>query len=128
MRANCNIDYPWTRPYPWRRRIEYAEAQQDLRVDQRMNRCGLMGGLAASEPKRAAYYPTGHDLNDVQALADRARWREERLGLRGAVKAIGARLPERVAPQVRSPGLGPGASLTGAGNELGLVAGDGICV
>jgi dienelactone hydrolase len=37
---------------------------------------------AASEPKSVLWYDTGHELNDPQAFADRARWlrRELRLG------------------------------------------------
>jgi len=31
-------------------------------------------GAAASEPKEVRWYFTGHELNDPQALADRARW------------------------------------------------------
>jgi cephalosporin-C deacetylase-like acetyl esterase len=37
---------------------------------------------AASEPKRMNWYPTGHDLNDPAAWADRARWLEKHIGLR----------------------------------------------
>ena len=36
---------------------------------------------AASEPKTVLWYPTGHELNDVTALRDRAVWVAERLGL-----------------------------------------------
>ena len=43
---------------------------------------------AASGPKQAVWYPTGHQLNDPQALADRAKWLEEKIGLRGAVRSI----------------------------------------
>lgn len=36
---------------------------------------------AASEPKEVRWYPTGHELNDPQALADRARWLRRIAGL-----------------------------------------------
>lgn len=36
---------------------------------------------AASEPKTAAWYPAGHDMNDPQALADRAAWLRRHLGI-----------------------------------------------
>ena len=39
---------------------------------------------AASEPKRMRWYPTSHDVNDPQALADRATWLRREL-LRDAV-------------------------------------------
>ena len=37
---------------------------------------------AASGPKEVKWYDTGHDLNDVQALLDRASWLRKRVGLR----------------------------------------------
>ena len=37
---------------------------------------------AASEPKRISWYPTGHDLNDPAAWAERAHWLEKHIGLR----------------------------------------------
>ncbi len=43
---------------------------------------------AASEPKRISWYPTGHDLNDPAAWAERARWLEKHIGLRGAVEEL----------------------------------------
>jgi hypothetical protein len=39
---------------------------------------------AASEPKRVAWYPTGHDLNDPQAVLDRGLWLHRHLGV-GAI-------------------------------------------
>jgi pimeloyl-ACP methyl ester carboxylesterase len=36
---------------------------------------------AASQPKSIAWYDTGHELNELRALADRAAWLELRLGL-----------------------------------------------
>jgi dienelactone hydrolase len=36
---------------------------------------------AASEPKEVKWYDTGHDLNDLQALLDRASWLEKQIGL-----------------------------------------------
>jgi len=36
---------------------------------------------AASEPKQVRWYETGHDLNDLRVLADRAAWLQHRLRL-----------------------------------------------
>ncbi len=36
---------------------------------------------AASEPKKVLWYETGHELNDPRALADRARWIANKVGL-----------------------------------------------
>jgi dienelactone hydrolase len=52
---------------------------------------------AASEPKAIAWYDTGHDLNDVRALADRAAWLEQRLSL----KPMRPLLQKRIEPTVR---------------------------
>lgn len=46
---------------------------------------------AAPESKEVKWYDTGHDLNDVQALADRAAWLRQKIGL-GAVQLV---LPNR---------------------------------
>jgi len=46
---------------------------------------------AASEPKTVLWYPTGHDLNDAQALFDRATWVARQLGL-GPLDAEVARM------------------------------------
>lgn len=43
---------------------------------------------AAIGPKQVFWYPTDHELNDPQALVDRAKWLEEKIGLRGAVQAV----------------------------------------
>ena len=45
---------------------------------------------AASEPKTVLWYDTGHDLNDVRALIDRAAWLRERIG----IQDIGVRAPD----------------------------------
>ncbi len=37
---------------------------------------------AASEPKAITWYDTGHDLNDLRALIDRASWLEHHIGVR----------------------------------------------
>ena len=37
---------------------------------------------AASEPKIVEWYDTGHDLNDVQALIDRAKWLHTQIGIK----------------------------------------------
>ena len=44
---------------------------------------------AATGPKQVLWYPTGHALNDPQALTDRAKWLEQKIGLRDAVRAVG---------------------------------------
>jgi cephalosporin-C deacetylase-like acetyl esterase/ketosteroid isomerase-like protein len=54
---------------------------------------------AASEPKELRWYPTGHDLNDPQALLDRAAWLRERIRM-GAVAL----------PEVRGASSEPSAS------------------
>jgi hypothetical protein len=36
---------------------------------------------AAREPKEVKWYDTGHELNDPQALLDRAAWLREKVGL-----------------------------------------------
>jgi fermentation-respiration switch protein FrsA (DUF1100 family) len=36
---------------------------------------------AASEPKQLLWYDTGHDVLDIQAIADRARFLAAQLGL-----------------------------------------------
>jgi dienelactone hydrolase len=42
---------------------------------------------AARQPKEVKWYDTGHDLNDPQALLDRAGWLGKKVGL-GSVKAL----------------------------------------
>jgi dienelactone hydrolase len=39
---------------------------------------------AASEPKSINWYPTGHEVNDPHAWADRARWLAKQIGLKRA--------------------------------------------
>ena len=36
---------------------------------------------AAKDPKLVKWYPTGHELNDIQALIDRANWLKDKIGL-----------------------------------------------
>jgi hypothetical protein len=36
---------------------------------------------AARKPKEVKWYDTGHELNDVQALLDRAAWLHDKVGL-----------------------------------------------
>lgn len=43
---------------------------------------------AATEPKTVKWYDTGHDLNDVQALIDRARWLSEKVGIKSIAPII----------------------------------------
>jgi hypothetical protein len=40
---------------------------------------------AASQPKEVKWYDTGHELNDIQALRDRADWLQKQIGIK-AVK------------------------------------------
>ncbi len=47
---------------------------------------------AARGPKEVLWYDTGHELNDPQALLDRAAWLRKRVGL-GPVKAVGGKGP-----------------------------------
>ena len=47
---------------------------------------------AASQPKQESWYPTGHDLNDPRAWADRARWLERTIGLKTALLRLYDRL------------------------------------
>lgn len=42
---------------------------------------------AARDPKAIAWYPTSHEFTSVEALADRAAWLEEKIGL-GSTKAL----------------------------------------
>jgi len=37
---------------------------------------------AASEPKTVEWYDAGHDLNDLQALIDRASWLQRQIGIK----------------------------------------------
>lgn len=46
---------------------------------------------AASEPKREKWYPTGHDLNDPQALLDRAGWLKTHIGIAAVSLPAGVR-------------------------------------
>ncbi len=50
---------------------------------------------AASEPKLVKWYETGHDLNDVQALLDRADWLREKVGVRSVTEILERKLKER---------------------------------
>lgn len=56
--------------------MQFAEFERafDTRAMQRY-------AAAAREPKTVLWYPTGHELNDLTALRDRAVWVAERLGL-----------------------------------------------
>lgn len=38
--------------------------------------------LAASEPKLVLWYDTGHALNDMRALIDRANWLRQHIGMK----------------------------------------------
>jgi dienelactone hydrolase len=42
---------------------------------------------AARQPKEVKWYDTGHELNDVQALVDRASWLRDKVGL-GSIESV----------------------------------------
>lgn len=50
---------------------------------------------AASEPKQVKWYDTGHDLNDIQTLLDRAAWLHEQIGM----KPVSAIVEQRLKPR-----------------------------
>lgn len=52
---------------------------------------------AASQPKEVRWYETGHDLNDLRVLADRAAWLAPKLGL----KSMRAVFERRLEPLTR---------------------------
>jgi len=66
---------------------------------------------AASAPKEIRWYATAHDLNDPQALVDRAAWLRPRLGLGELV------LPTD-APPMESPAAGDGRVRSADGVEI----------
>jgi cephalosporin-C deacetylase-like acetyl esterase len=45
---------------------------------------------AGGDPKEVRWYPASHELNDISALADRARWLEREVGLRPVAPRLGA--------------------------------------
>src|SRR6266852_4543099 len=47
---------------------------------------------AASEPKIVEWYDTGHDLNDVQALIDRANWLQRQIGIKPVLPILQKKL------------------------------------
>ena len=47
---------------------------------------------AALEPKTVLWYHSGHELNDVRVLGDRARWLERQVGLHDMRQVLHARL------------------------------------
>ena len=47
---------------------------------------------AASEPKTVKWYLTGHDLNDFQALIDRARWLQKNVGIGSITQVLEKKL------------------------------------
>jgi dienelactone hydrolase len=50
---------------------------------------------AASEPKSVKWYETGHDLNDVRALLDRADWLREKIGTGSVAQILEQKLKKR---------------------------------
>jgi len=47
---------------------------------------------AASQPKIVEWYDTGHDLNDVQALIDRANWLQTQIGIKSILPILQKKL------------------------------------
>jgi len=47
---------------------------------------------AASEPKIVKWYDTGHDLNDLEALIDRAKWLQTQIGIRPVLPILEKKL------------------------------------
>lgn len=71
---------------------------------------------AASEPKEVRWYDTGHDLNDLRALADRANWLAPKLGMR----SLGPILQERLSRSADSrPTAEPIRVYVGAADPAG---------
>jgi hypothetical protein len=56
---------------------------------------------AANQPKTTRWYPTGPDLNDPHALANRARWLAQEIGLKKARSVL--QLAVTGSPQERGP-------------------------
>jgi len=50
---------------------------------------------AASEPKLVKWYETGHDLNDVQALLDRADWLRGKIAIKPIATILEGKLKRR---------------------------------
>ncbi|HXG65173.1 MAG TPA: hypothetical protein VNO70_08695 [Blastocatellia bacterium] len=50
---------------------------------------------AASEPKLVKWYDAGHDLNDLQALLDRANWLQAQIGLKPIAPLLEKKLKAR---------------------------------
>jgi dienelactone hydrolase len=50
---------------------------------------------AASEPKLVKWYDTGHELNDRQALKDRANWLGRQLGLKALAPILSERISDK---------------------------------
>jgi dienelactone hydrolase len=48
----------------------------------------------ASEPKRLKWYDTGHELNDVHALIDRAEWLHEQIGIKSLAPILQKKLKQ----------------------------------
>jgi hypothetical protein len=50
---------------------------------------------AASEPKIVEWYDTGHDLNDLQALIDRANWLQRQIGMKSITPILKKELNDK---------------------------------
>jgi len=57
--------------------FQFARLEQNFKEPAMQRYAG-----AASEPKTVLWYDAGHDLNDVQALVDRAAWLRRKIGIR----------------------------------------------
>jgi hypothetical protein len=56
---------------------------QFARFEQYFNEAAMRQyARAASEPKLVLWYDTGHALNDVRALVDRANWLRRHIGMK----------------------------------------------
>lgn len=66
-----------------RRMFDYDQnAPLDIKEVGVTNRNGIRQyAQAASEPKLVLWYDTGHELNDLQSLSDRANWLQRHIGI-----------------------------------------------
>jgi dienelactone hydrolase len=62
---------------------------QFARFEQYFNEAAMQRyAKAATDPKTVKWYDTGHDLNDIQALIDRADWLKEKIGFKSITPII----------------------------------------
>lgn len=66
---------------------------QFARFEQYFNEAAMLKyAQAASEPKLVKWYDTGHGLNDVQVLIDRADWLQKRIGIKPVLPILQKKL------------------------------------